>query len=228
MAAGKAPWIFTGCRYNEMAPRRTNCRSRDRNRTKEAPMAKDLPPVETLRQLLDYNPETGLLFWKPRPREMFKDNDLRICNTWNTRYAGKEALRHIDANGYKIGSVAGLSLKAHRLIWKLVFGQEPIGQIDHVNGIRHDNRLANLRLVNQAENQRNSGLRADNKSGHAGVFVSKTGKIRLYISGKYCGTFPTIESAVAKRILLEKELGFTGASRKRKGQPKPPQSLIVI
>jgi hypothetical protein len=159
---------------------------------------------------------------------MFKDNDLRICNTWNTRYAGKEALCHIDVLGYKVGHVASTPFKAHRLIWKLVSGQEPIGQIDHVNGIRHDNRLANLRLVNQEENQRNAGLRVDNKSGHAGVFVSNTGKIRLYISGKYCGTFPTIEAAVAKRIVLEKELGFTGASRKRKGQPKPPQSLAVM
>ena len=191
-------------------------------------MAKDLPPVETLRQLLDYDAESGLLFWRPRSPEMFKDNDLRICNTWNTRYAGKEALCHIDANGYKTGSVAGVSLKAHRLIWKLVFGQEPVGQIDHVNGVRHDNRLANLRLVDQSTNQRNAGLRSDNKTGHAGVFVSRTGKIRLYISGKYRGTFPTIESAVDRRIVLEKELGFTGAGRNRKGQPKPPQSLAVM
>jgi hypothetical protein len=227
MAAGKAPWIFTGCRYNEMAPRRTNCRSRDRNRTKEAPMAKDLPPVETLRQLLDYNAETGLLFWKPRPREMFKGNDLRICNTWNTRYAGKEALGHVDPHGYKVGHLASMACKAHRVIWKLAFGQEPVGQIDHLNGLRNDNRIANLRLVDQGINQRNAGLRADNKSGHAGVFISNNGKIRLYISGKYRGTFPTIQSALDQRILLEKELGFTGASRKRKGQPMPPQSLVV-
>ena len=190
----------------------------------KAPMPKELPPIETLRQLLDYDPASGILTWKPRPRDMFANNDLRICNTWNTRYAGKEALGSVDANGYKVGNLVSAPAKAHRIIWKLVHGDEPNGQIDHVNGVRHDNRIANLRLSDQCENQRNAGLRIDNKSGHAGVHVRKDGKIIAYICGKYIGVFQTVAAADAARFKLEKELGFTGAARKRKGRLSPPRS----
>jgi len=66
---------------------------------RNAPMKKQLPSVETLRQLLDYDPETGILTWKPRPVEMFRTHHKRICAT---RYAGKEALGQIDkTHGYK-------------------------------------------------------------------------------------------------------------------------------
>jgi hypothetical protein len=190
----------------------------------KAPMPKELPPIETLRQLLDYDPANGILTWKPRPRDMFANNDLRICNTWNTRYAGKEALGSVDANGYKVGNLVSAPAKAHRIIWKLVHGDDPNGQIDHVNGVRHDNRIANLRLSDQCENQRNAGLRIDNKSGHAGVFISPTGKIIVHACGVYRGTFATIEEAVKARMAWEIKLGFTGAARKRKGRPSPPRS----
>jgi hypothetical protein len=182
-------------------------------------MQKELPPIEMLRQLLDYNPETGLLTWKPRPPEMFAGHDERICNTWNTRYAGQEALGHVDAQGYKIGSINAVRVKAHRIAWKLLHGADPSGQIDHINGARADNRAINLRDVSQSGNQRNAGLRHDNKSGHAGIHIRPNGQITAYVCGKYIGVFPTVEAAAEARRVAENRLGFLGAARNRKGRP---------
>jgi hypothetical protein len=153
---------------------------------------------------------------------MFAGQDLRICNTWNTRYAGREALGHVDAFGYKIGAIHGRYYKAHRIIWKLLHGTDPSDQIDHVNGGRADNRAANLRDVSQSGNQRNAGARQDNKSGHAGIHIRKTGQITAYVCGKYLGVFQTVDDAIAARRMAEEALGFLGAARDRKGRPKPP------
>lgn len=54
---------------------------------------------------------------------------------------------------------------AHRLAWYFVYGRWPINQIDHINGIRNDNRIENLREAFQTENQWNARIRVDNSSG---------------------------------------------------------------
>ena len=187
-------------------------------------MKKQLPSVETLRQLLDYDPETGILTWKPRPVEMFRNHDKRICATWNTRYAGKEAFGNVHPEGYKLGAIQSRYFKAHRIIWKFVTGQDPDGEIDHINGDRSDNRIANLRDVTASENQRNAGVRADNRSGAPGVFQRKNGKFSVIIQGKHCGSADTLEDAIEMRIKLQKERGFHNNHGKRKGRPKPPRS----
>ena len=189
-------------------------------------MSKELPPIEMLRQLLDYDPATGVLTWKPRPLEMF-GGDVRICGTWNTRYAGKPALSHVDANGYRVGRINYLAMKAHRVAWKMAHGVDPSGEIDHINGDRADNRISNLRDVSQGENQRNAGLRHDNKSGQAGVHVRKNGQITAYVCGKYIGVFPTVDAAVEARRKAEAALGFLGAAQNRKGWPKPPSPETI-
>lgn len=51
----------------------------------------------------------------------------------------------------------------------MVYGVEPEGQIDHINGNPSDNRIGNLRLASNAENCRNRGVRSDNKAGFKGV-----------------------------------------------------------
>ena len=184
-------------------------------------MSKELPSIETLRQLLDYDPAAGALTWKPRPLEMF-GGDVRIRGTWNTRYAGKPALSHVDAHGYRTGALFSRYYKAHRVVWKMVHGVDPSGEIDHINGDRADNRISNLRDVSQSGNQRNAGLRQDNKSGQAGVHVRKNGQITAYVCGKYIGVFPTVDAAVEARRKAEAALGFLGNAENRKGRPKPP------
>lgn len=181
-----------------------------------------LPTPDMLRQLIDYNPDTGLLTWKPRTVEMFENNDKRICATWNTRYAGKEAIGHIDANGYKCGHIFKSSMKAHRAAWAIYYGAYPKHQIDHIDGDRTNNAINNLRDVTQFQNQRNAGVRSDNRSGHPGVFQRNNGYFSVYCRGKYLGSRPTLKLAMELRLEAERSYEFHENHGKRKGRPKPP------
>jgi hypothetical protein len=189
-------------------------------------MAKALPPYDVLRQLLSYDPETGVLTWKSRPVDMF-NGDVRICGSWNTRYAGKPALHAVDKNGYRIGSLLSSPTKSHRIAWKMATGEDPKGQIDHVNGDRTDNRIINLRDVSQNDNQRNSGVRSDNKTGVAGVWRHPSGRYRVFACGSYIGSANTLEDAMAVRMDAEGRLGFNTERGNRKGRPRPPPSSSV-
>ena len=170
---------------------------------------------EVLATLLRYDAEAGKLYWLPRFPHQFGESRLRgsesYCRKWNERYAGKEAFTY-GAPDYLRGSVFGFSSTAHRVIWALVHGEWPTLQIDHINGRRSDNRLANLRLVTHAENSRNVARR-DNRSGVLGVSQhSTTGKwvAQLAINGKntYIGSFETIDEAAEARRLASQEHGY--------------------
>jgi hypothetical protein len=153
---------------------------------------------------------------------MFENNDKRICATWNTRYAGKEALGHVDADGYKIGAILGRNYLAHRIIWLIISGCCPSGEIDHINGNRSDNRIANLRDVSKSENQRNATIRSDNASGFTGVCWHKAANkwiASIFVQKKniYLGVFENIEDAKAARKAAEREYKFHKNHGKKKG-----------
>lgn len=172
----------------------------------------DLPSPELLRQLLDYEPETGALTWCERPREMF-DSD-RNWRSWNTRYAETAAFTVDHYKGYKSGRLLDRNFFAHRVIWAVMTGAWPGQEIDHINGVKRDNRWLNLRDVSPSINSRNSKRWAHNSSGHNGVsWSSAAGKWRahLKISGrqKHLGLFADIMDAVAARKAAEAEFGFT-------------------
>ncbi len=57
--------------------------------------------------------------------------------------------------GYRVLSICGGAWPEHRLIWKIITGQEPVGLIDHINGVRDDNRFENLRDVTPSQNRIN-------------------------------------------------------------------------
>lgn len=163
-------------------------------------MAKrDFPTPELLRQLLDYEPETGTLKWKTRTAGMFATK--RAFSTWNSRFAGKEAFTAKDSmHGYRVGNVNYKLCMAHRVIWAIVHGEYPEYDVDHINGNRGDNRLINLRAATRSQNNCNSGTRKDNKSGYRGVsFHSQYGKweARIYADKKKypLGFFETAEEA---------------------------------
>lgn len=175
-------------------------------RRKTAP----LPSQQELQALLRYEPETGKLFWHERPREMFRSNNA--WSAWNGRYAGSEAFRTPNGRRYLVGSINDTMYRAHRIIWRLVTGEEP-DEIDHINGDRADNRWSNLRSVTGSENNRNTQIRANNKSGVMGVCWHKqsqkwAAKIRIDGRGMHLGTFPTIEEATAARKAAERRFGF--------------------
>jgi hypothetical protein len=152
--------------------------------------AKELPPVELLRETFNYDPETGKVTWK--------------VTLSNAAIAGKEA-GSLNRTGYRHIKINKTLYKTHRIVWALVYGEDPIGyDIDHINRIKDDNRLVNLRIATRSENMTNVGLRCDNKSGHTGINWNKNvGKweARIVIDRvrQTLGYFTDIDDAVAAR-----------------------------
>lgn len=165
-----------------------------------------LPSQEILRSLLDYDPTTGRLIWKERPTSMFPS--VRAARVWNTRYAGREAFTSLDSKGYHQAGIFNKVYRAHRVIYALLHGEFD-GYIDHINGVRTDNREGNLRLVTKQANQRNMKLHPANSSGCSGVNWKKNrGKWQAYIRGAnhktiHLGLFDTKEEAIAARKAAE-------------------------
>jgi hypothetical protein len=81
-----------------------------------------------------------------------------------------------DSKGHIQISVDGRRYLAHRLVWLYIYGHFPRTEIDHINRLRNDNSLSNLRLVTHAQNCQNAGLRKDNTSGIKGVSWNKIRK----------------------------------------------------
>jgi hypothetical protein len=73
----------------------------------------------------------------------------------NTRVKVGDVAGGKDTKGYVCIRVVGKTYKAHRLAWLYVYGNIPIAEIDHINGIKDDNRIANLRDVTKSVNQQN-------------------------------------------------------------------------
>lgn len=164
-----------------------------------------------LKILLSYEPETGKLLWLQRPVEMFQHK--RAWKAWNTRYAGKEAFTASQSSGYKSGSVFGRAYLAHRVIWAIVHDEWPEDQIDHINGIRDDNKIANLRAVTNIENQKNAKRQRNNTSGVVGVLWNKRDRVwraQIRVSGvsRHLGSFKNKDDAIAARADAEHVFGF--------------------
>ena len=127
-------------------------------------------PVEYLREALLYDPETGELVWSRRPRWHF--SSVTRWKSFNMKFPGRRA-GWFDDKGYCSVSITIdgvlLSLKVHRIAWVLMTGAWPLKEIDHVNGVRGDNRFKNLRVGTSAENRQNQKLSPANTSGFLGV-----------------------------------------------------------
>ena len=150
------------------------------------PKAKPLPPLELVEQLLDYDPETGVFYWKQRRGGKAKKGSL----------AGA-----VGANGYLYVRIEKRQLLAHRLAWLLLTNADPGElQIDHMNGNRLDNTSSNLRIATCNQNSCNRGAQVNNKSGFKGVWYSKKQSrwvSEIWSKGEktYLGSFDTPELA---------------------------------
>ena len=150
---------------------------------------------EELKELVSYVPETGLF--------------VRLKRTSNRIEVGQSA-GWKDAYGYLNISLHGKKWKAHRLAWLYVYGDFPKQEIDHINGIKDDNRISNLRDVNRLTNELNKGKQANNTSGFKGVSLQKqSGKWEAYIccngKKKSLGVYATPEIASKARESCIKE-----------------------
>jgi hypothetical protein len=170
----------------------------------------DITP-ELCRQLLRYEPETGRLFWLPRPREMFKSN--RSHSTFSSRFAGGQAFTNRLATGYFQGEILGVPFYAHRVAWAIFYGTWPTEYVDHINGLPGDNRIRNLRSATHAENLRNCKMDARNSSGVNGVFwcaIKQRWTAKIRHNGRYIslGYFRELEAAAEARRAADLKYGY--------------------
>jgi hypothetical protein len=159
---------------------------------------KPLPSRELVRQLLDYDPVTGALTWRPRDEALFKRHSQFL--NWNNRYPGSAA-GYVSEYGYVVMHFQGTLFKAHRLIWLLVHGG-PVPEIDHIDGDRANNRIGKLRPATRAQNRANSIVSKNNSLGVKGVTLRKGRFIaRIMHNGEAIrlGSFKTLEEATKAR-----------------------------
>lgn len=135
-------------------------------------------------QNLAYNPDTGVL------------------------YRGGLPVGTVNRRGYLVVNMQGTVRLAHRLAWKLLTGDWPVGVIDHINRNKLDNRASNLRDVSQSVNVLNSQNSTRTKSGFAGVYL-KRGRwlAKITINGKihYLGAYNTPEAAHQQYLRAKQE-----------------------
>jgi hypothetical protein len=120
--------------------------------------------TERVKELLDYNPETGDFIWKVTPCNSIKAGSI----------AGST-----NHDGYHRIKINRINYASHRLAWLYVHGQFPQGELDHINGIRNDNRIANLREISRIANVQQR-KKSWGKSGYMGVYANH-GKWRVAI-----------------------------------------------
>jgi hypothetical protein len=157
---------------------------------------------QELKDLLHYDQDTGIFTW------LISRGSIK---------SGKKINNSIfDYTNIKINKK---SYRAHRLAWLYIYGYIPINQIDHINGNKSDNRLCNLREVTNQQNQFNSPIRKDNKSGVKGVHWHKKQNkwvANLHINGKakQLGSFDNLEEA--KKVINEARLLHHGEFSREK------------
>ena len=152
---------------------------------------------ERLKELLDYDKDIGIFTWKQTRNGHVKKGNIA---GWKT-----------DHDYIKI-SILYKTIFAHRLAWFYFYGKFPQYQLDHINGIRTDNRICNLRECNNAENQQNQKKpQKINSTGFLGVYpVYKSKNFRAKITinkkTKHLGNFKTAIEAHDAYIKAKREL----------------------
>lgn len=147
-----------------------------------------------LHQLLEYCPETGNFTW--------------LCS--RPRMKAGSIAGGVASHGYVRIRIDGIRYRAHRLVWLYVFGEFPKQDIDHINGVRDDNRISNLRACTRAENNQNAAPRCDNTTGYPGIQPAPNGRWRARIrlqNKRIClGYFDTREQAVDAYLAAKSKL----------------------
>lgn len=146
------------------------------------------PTHDRLREVLDYNPESGVLTWRVKIARKIRVGDEAGCPS------GK---------GYRVLQVDQHQAQAHIWAWYWMTGTWPEHDIDHIDGNGMNNRWSNLRLSTRAENMWNTvAARSHNTTGRLGVGYDRRREVwfaRITVNGsvKYLGTYPTPEEASA-------------------------------
>jgi hypothetical protein len=139
---------------------------------------------ERVRYLFTYDEKNGLLL-----RNLKRGKGL----------PGKPSLCK-DKDGYHVVGIDNKNYRTHRVIWLYVYGEFPEGYLDHINRIRTDNRIENLREVSYAQNRENVDANHNNRSGLKGVWLHKQTKkwcasIGHKVKNIHLGSFVSIDDA---------------------------------
>jgi hypothetical protein len=155
---------------------------------------------EDIKRLFNYDYSSGILYWKDAC--LSKELDGKVVGNY-------------DKDGYIVLSYKGRWYKVHRLVWAYVYGEFPKKSLDHINGIKSDNRIENLRLISQKGNSINSVLQINSTTGITGVndyTQSKNfkycAKIMVDSCVHYLGSYNTKLEAAKARRKAELKYGF--------------------
>ena len=107
---------------------------------------------EELKRQLHYDPDTGIFTRLVSNNNSTKKNDIAGCNK----------------DGYIRIMVLGKRYRAHKLAWLYIYGTLP-NYIDHIDNVKNNNAISNLRIANHSQNMRNRTKTKNNKSGYKGV-----------------------------------------------------------
>jgi hypothetical protein len=150
--------------------------------------------IETAKQQLIYDPDTGEFTWSvAKPR-------IHVGMSAGNR----------TRKGYVVLELNGRQYKAHNLAWAMHYGYWPKAFVDHINGVRHDNRIANLREATGTDNARNRALSRNNVSGVSGVTWRDSHKAwcaRITVNNKrlHLGYYGSLDDARAARYAAERQ-----------------------
>ena len=178
-------------------------------------MRKKLITPESIRDLLDYDPDSGVFTWRKRDIRWFKS--YKGWATWNGKFAGKRAGRVWTSprTGYQSRHLylLGKNNNEHRLVWMWMTGNTPPLQIDHINRDATDNRWSNLRSTEGFSNNMNMSMHSSNTSGVTGVSWFKPAKkwaAKCELSGKryYLGYFNNLDEAAMEVMEFRADNGF--------------------
>lgn len=177
---------------------------------------KPLPPLERLQELFDYNPETGHLIRRV-DRGPARAGSIAGC-----------LAQHLAQHGYLFVRIDYELYTCHRIAWRMHYGEDPLEkEIDHIDGNRQNNKIANLRLADKSQNMSNKTARVDNTSGHLGVSYSRHTRkwvTELVKNGKkvYREHFASLEDAVTARRRAELDFheDFAAHLGANAGQPQ--------
>lgn len=152
---------------------------------------------ETWREYLDYDPNTGHLTWIKKP---------------NKRVLIGNRAGNLRKDGYRAIYFKSKAYQEHHVVWCWYYGDYPPEQLDHINHVRDDNRISNLRAVTKAENARNR-TRRESRVNEVGVWwCRKRYKYvaEITVQGKkvFQRTYDDIETAIQERKAKAIELGF--------------------
>lgn len=157
----------------------------------------EIVPVSFLQECFEYH-DDGVLTWKARPRTHFRTSNAH--RLFLVRRNGKP-LASLNEDGYLIVGVTyqgrNWSFVVSRIVWALHHGRWPDHEIDHINRVRTDNRIANLRDVPRMTNIMNSGARP-NRLGVSGIHQKRSRFFAsIFVDGKRIslGGYPTAEEA---------------------------------